>query len=426
MKNYYKILGVKETATEEEIREKWVRLMRKLHPDQRTEGVGEDKRVKEINEAYQILKFSSTRTQYDLTRAYEHKKRRSYARRLSIPISILIILLIMGTVYLKNSKNPINLFNGPNGLNLLNVPNDPNELNDPNNPNRINDLNVTNELNDRNELNDLNGQNIPNDLNDIRIDASSHQRFHESTHDRIHTSTPPRINKSTLRSEDTSTHLRIAAKTQLPNDPITQQPNALNVPNKHNELNGLNVLNGPKGLNVPNEPNDLNELNDLNGQNVPNELNELNDPNVPNDLFHKSTHNLVAVAAASLPMIATEQEIKQFFANYTERYIHKDLSNFLSLFSAKAVQNRQYGLEGIRKIYTDFFNQSKEIKYFLEETRIEFYQNGLEVKARYELFQTLKRGDKQKIWRGDIRWTLVREQGVLKILSLDYQHQKSL
>ena len=33
MKNYYKILGVKETASEDEIRARWVELTKQYHPD---------------------------------------------------------------------------------------------------------------------------------------------------------------------------------------------------------------------------------------------------------------------------------------------------------------------------------------------------------------------------------------------------------
>ena len=104
MRDYYKILGVKKDAFEEEIREHWVELMRKLHPDQRIEGAVEDERIKEINEAYQVLKHSSTRVEYDLKRAYDQRKRNSYFRRLSIPIAIFVVLVMIGTIYLSKSQ----------------------------------------------------------------------------------------------------------------------------------------------------------------------------------------------------------------------------------------------------------------------------------------------------------------------------------
>jgi hypothetical protein len=97
----------------------------------------------------------------------------------------------------------------------------------------------------------------------------------------------------------------------------------------------------------------------------------------------------------------------------------------MSLFSSRAVQNGKEGLEGIRKIYGNFLNQSQEIKYHIENESVVIYQNGAEVKACYELVQMTKKNGDKRIWRGDIRWSLIKEDGALKILSLDYQHQKS-
>jgi len=125
------------------------------------------------------------------------------------------------------------------------------------------------------------------------------------------------------------------------------------------------------------------------------------------------------------PLIATEGEVKQFLANYVDRYVQKDLDGFLLLFSSRAVQNRKDGLERIRAIYTDYFNQSQEIRYQMEDTNIEIYQNGVEVKARYEVNQILRKGGEKKVWKGNIRLVLVKEDGALKILSIDFRHQKS-
>jgi len=125
------------------------------------------------------------------------------------------------------------------------------------------------------------------------------------------------------------------------------------------------------------------------------------------------------------PLIATEEEVKQFLVNYIDRYTQKDLDGFLSLFSSRAVQNHRDGLDRIKTIYTNFFNQSQEIRYQMEDTKIEIYQNGVEVKARYEVDQILRKAGEKKVWKGYIRLVLVKENGALKIFSLDYQHQKS-
>jgi len=127
----------------------------------------------------------------------------------------------------------------------------------------------------------------------------------------------------------------------------------------------------------------------------------------------------------TFPPLVKKEEVKQFFSNYIDRYNRKDINGFLSFFSTKALQNQKEGFERIRKVYSDFFDQSQEVQYHMEDTKIEIYQNGVEVRARYKLDQLLKKGGERKSWRGNIRWTLTKENGGLKILSLDYQPQKS-
>ena len=61
-KDYYKILGVSEKASDEEIKKAYRRLAHKYHPDK---SGGDDKKFKEINEAYQILSDKKKRNQYD-------------------------------------------------------------------------------------------------------------------------------------------------------------------------------------------------------------------------------------------------------------------------------------------------------------------------------------------------------------------------
>ncbi len=69
-KNYYDILGVGETASDEEIKKKFRSLAKKYHPDKnRGDKVAETK-FKEISEAYDTLSDKKKRQEYDTIRKY--------------------------------------------------------------------------------------------------------------------------------------------------------------------------------------------------------------------------------------------------------------------------------------------------------------------------------------------------------------------
>jgi len=59
--DYYEILGVPRDASQEEIKKAFRRLAHKYHPDKG----GDEKKFKEINEAYQVLSDEKKRAQYD-------------------------------------------------------------------------------------------------------------------------------------------------------------------------------------------------------------------------------------------------------------------------------------------------------------------------------------------------------------------------
>ncbi len=62
--DYYETLGVKRNATQEEIQRAYRRLARQYHPDVNKDPSAE-KRFKEISEAYEVLRDTGKRKQYD-------------------------------------------------------------------------------------------------------------------------------------------------------------------------------------------------------------------------------------------------------------------------------------------------------------------------------------------------------------------------
>ena len=65
MKNYYDILGVNKSATQDEIKKAYRKLARKYHPDVNKDDPQAETRFKEINEAHEVLSDSEKRSQYD-------------------------------------------------------------------------------------------------------------------------------------------------------------------------------------------------------------------------------------------------------------------------------------------------------------------------------------------------------------------------
>ncbi len=68
MKDYYKVLGVDQRASNDEIKKAYRKLAHRYHPDK---AGGDEKKFKEINEAYQTLSDKKKRSHYDQYGAVE-------------------------------------------------------------------------------------------------------------------------------------------------------------------------------------------------------------------------------------------------------------------------------------------------------------------------------------------------------------------
>src|SRR5471030_128008 len=63
--DYYKILGISKTASEEDIKKAYRKLARKLHPDLNPKDKEANKKFQQINEANEVLSDPEKRKKYD-------------------------------------------------------------------------------------------------------------------------------------------------------------------------------------------------------------------------------------------------------------------------------------------------------------------------------------------------------------------------
>src|ERR1700721_544502 len=64
-KDYYKILGIPRSASQDDRKKAFRKLAREYHPDVAKHKKGGEEKFKEINEAYEVLGDPQNRSKYD-------------------------------------------------------------------------------------------------------------------------------------------------------------------------------------------------------------------------------------------------------------------------------------------------------------------------------------------------------------------------
>lgn len=80
-KNHYEVLNLQKNCTPKEIRESFIELAKKHHPDANRDDPGSHKRFVQLQSAYSTLSVPLKRQQYDLTLSSGHNPYATYPRR---------------------------------------------------------------------------------------------------------------------------------------------------------------------------------------------------------------------------------------------------------------------------------------------------------------------------------------------------------
>ncbi len=367
MKDYYKILGLGETASAEEIHHRWIKLMQKHHPDHSPEGKYDEEKAKEINEAYQVLKHSSSRMGYDLERHHQRRMKRFSMGKLIFPASGVTIILIFTLFLFKKPEAPVSLDQQP----------------------KLPSAKITVPYEE--PAPEVASSKEPSKLERSETIEKEEEVSYQPV--RQEKKTPPAVSTKPVEAFHPTVRPESSAKSPMP-----LASAELGHPQPVEKRRRTNISEPSKKMPVVHSVPDTSAS------------------------PKKDDRSLVAKLR---PPIATEEEVKKLFNHYVERYNKKDIQGFLSLFSSKAMQNQKDELEGIRRIYENFFHQSLELRYSVQDMKVEVYQNAVEVKARYEVHQISRIDGEKKIWKGRIQWMLVKEEGALRIISLNYRHDST-
>lgn len=149
------------------------------------------------------------------------------------------------------------------------------------------------------------------------------------------------------------------------------------------------------------------------------EPSEANVPTNGQNASEETPNILPALRATGENHPDLETEVSLFLSKYTSAYEEGDIWRFINLFSNYAIENNSLHYADIRKYYASNF-EGNRYNYTLENVRIEKREDSIIVRGNYGI-RKITDDDKATRAQGIIQWTLTREEGILKILRIDYE-----
>jgi curved DNA-binding protein CbpA len=415
--NFYITLGLPKNATQNEIRERWKRLMLLYHPDKQ---LGEEEwvseRAKKVNEAYSTLKDEDKRQSYDLKLieksehqhfilqprikpapvATRHQKLRTsdnpewnrkkkYIPRIILGLYILSALAFFAYIYVQNNSEPL-------------------------------ESALTAKPDETQHDEQISGSAEKKDsVNTIPVQPLIHTHTEKAVGKQqplSGTNSLPEIAGNPVTSQ-TSKKLRETPEKQE-NQPGKFIAAGGTSPQKTMPLPAsISTLRKPEGSQEPESKPSVSAFKEN-----PKPEQETKKPELPlqaNQIkadFAKTIQNQNAIEL-------TKEEVENFIRLYSSVYLKNDINAFMSLFSESAVENNKLHYNDIRKTYQETFSE-KTNYYKINNLTIVANGQTASVSGIYDLSRYISALDRWMRYSGKIQWKIAKENNTLKIIRMNY------
>ncbi len=415
--NFYITLGLPKNATQDEIRERWKRLMLLYHPDKQ---LGEEEwvseRAKKVNEAYSTLKDEDKRQSYDLKliekSAHQHSvlqpkiktvpvttrnhklrtsdnlewdRKKKYIPRVLLGLYVLAALTFFGYIYVQNNSELLEsaLTAKPDKAQPAEQISGSAEKKDSGKTMPVQPIihthtgEATGKQQPRSEINSL-----PEIAGDPV--ASQTRNKLRGTHAR----------QENQQDKDIAAGGRTPQKTM----PLPASNSTLRKPDGNQEAEPKPSVSAFKENPKPEQGTKKSEL--------PAQANQMKaDP-------AKTVQNQNSIEL-------TKEEVEGFMRLYSSVYLKNDINAFMSLFSESAVENNRLHYNEIRAAYLETFSE-KTNYYKINNLTIAINGQTASVSGVYDLSRYISALDRWMRYSGKIQWKIARENNTLKIIRMNY------